>query len=186
MYLNRLTEILDYLFGLRPKPAPCPVPKSTSSRRLFVVAAILLSTRAAEASVDIYGDVMPADDQFTLNIIEALPSAGNKVEPFAPVDAQTLWEGYYDPVNNTNINANVFVGVRASGTLQISQVPIRDMNLVIGDSIPTGQGQGITQNDGTVFITGFGSLFNNDPYKVPSAIIVPHPNFSSKNPRLTA
>jgi T5SS/PEP-CTERM-associated repeat protein len=184
MYLNRLTAILSYFFGRRRKLALCPVPKRASLRCLFIVAAILLSYGAVEASVLVTGDVTPSDNPFTLSVIEGLPSAGNKVDPFAtPTPAeqnQTLFEGINDATNNTNINTDIFVGKTGSGILQISQVELRDMNLVIGDS-GTVQG-GVTRfGDGTVYITGMGALFNNDPYLLPPGL---PSNFRSKNRRL--
>src|SRR3954452_15804457 len=183
MYLNRFTAILVFLFGRRRKLALCPICTSERLKYLFVVTALLLSSRAAEASVLVTGDVTPSDNPFT-SPSEALPSAGNKVDPFAtpnpPEQNQTLFEGINDATNNTNINTDIFVGRTGSGILQISQVELRDMNLVIGDS---GTISGVTrQGDGTVYITGMGSLFNNDPYLLPPGL---PSNFSSKNPRLS-
>jgi T5SS/PEP-CTERM-associated repeat protein len=184
MYLNRVTEILGRLFGRRRKLVLCPVPRSASARFLLV-ATMLLSAHAAEASVLISGDVTPSDNPFTLPI-ESLPSAGNKFDAFAtPAPAeqnQTLWEGINDAANNTNINTDVFVGKTGSGVLQISQVELRDMNLVIGDSGTTPLSAGVTRyGDGTVYITGSGSLFNSDPYLLPPNFPT---NFRSKNRRL--
>ncbi len=190
MYLNRIAKLLGSLLGLRRQPAYCPVPRSKSLRCLLL-AAVALSGRGVEASVLVSGDVTPSDNPFTLNINEGLPSAGNKIDPFADPDpliapsVQTLWEGIYDPVNDTNINKNIIVGKTATGILQISQVELRDMNLVIGDSAaPPNGGTGPLQYGiGTVYITGMGSLFNNDPYRLPPGLPA---NFSSKNPRLSA
>src|ERR1700760_3122564 len=109
MYPNRFTAIIDFLFGRRRKLALCQIRKSKQMKCLFVVAALLLSARAAEASVLVAGDVTPSDNQFTA-AIESLPSAGNKVDPFADPNpaiaptVQTLWEGIQDQANNTNIN----------------------------------------------------------------------------------
>jgi hypothetical protein len=184
MYLNRFTAILVFLFGRRRRLALCPICTSERLKYLFVVTALLLSSRAAEASVLVTGDVTPSDNPFT-SPSEALPSAGNKVDPFAtpnpPEQNQTLFEGINDATNNTNINTDIFVGRTGSGILQISQVELRDMNLVIGSS-GTVSGGVTRTGDGTVYITGLGALFNNDPYILPPGLPA---NFSSKKPRLT-
>ena len=93
---------------------------------------------------------------------------------------QINWEGIPDLVNNININTNVLVGIGSSGILQIVQVEVRNMNMVIGDSKQLGPNQTLYGN-GTVYITGMGSLFNNDPYLVPNYL---PSNFRSKVPRI--
>ena len=183
MYLNRFGVFFRYLFGRRLKLALCPVRAGKYVRCGLVVAAAL-SARMASASVLVSGDVTPSDNPFTLNVNEGLPKDGNKTDPFQvdqpPEQNQTFWEGINDPVNNTNINVNVIVGKTGIGVLQISQVELRDMNLTIGDS--TTQGNGSTQiGTGTVYITGMGSLFNNNPNIVPPGLPA---NFRSKHPRL--
>ena len=189
MFLNRIAELLRSLLGFRRQPAYCPVRKNKTLRCLLVVLSVV-AARSADASVLVSGDVSPSDNPFTFNINEGLPSAGNKIDPFADPDpaiaptVQTLWEGIYDAVNNTNINKNIIVGKTSTGILQISQVELRDMNLVIGDSAaPTNGATGPLQYGiGTVYITGMGSLFNNDPYRLPPGLPA---NFRSKNQRLT-
>jgi T5SS/PEP-CTERM-associated repeat protein len=170
MYLNRFAAILDFLLGRRRKLALCPIRTRERMKCVFVVAALLLSARAAEATVLINGDVTP--------------SAGNFADPSVdpnPVTAaanQVTWEGILDVAANTNVNTDVYVGRTASGILQISQVELRDMNLVIGDSVKAGT---LTQvGNGTVYITGLGSLFNNDPNRNPPNLPA---NFKSKQPR---
>jgi hypothetical protein len=180
MYLNRLTAILCSLFGLRRKRSLCPV-CARALRSVFVIAAVLLSARAAQATVLIAGDVTPADNLFSAPN-EGLPSAGNKVDASVPVNQQVLWEGVNDVARNQNINTDVFVGRTGAGILQISQVELRDMNLVVGDSISAGANQPTLIGDGTVYITGMGSLFNNDPYRLPPNL---PSSFSSVNPRLS-
>ena len=59
MYLNRIIAILGFLFGRRRKRALCPIPVSERLRCLFVAAAVLLSARAAEASVLIPATLRP-------------------------------------------------------------------------------------------------------------------------------
>jgi len=184
MYLNRLAAILRALLFRRPRLALCPIRSSTRVRSLLIVAVMLLATRGVNASVLVSGDVTPSDNPFT-TAIESLPSAGNKVDPFAtptpPEQNQTLWEGINDATNNTNINTDVLVGITGTGILQISQVELRDMNLLIGDSGTVAGGQFPRFGDGTVYITGMGSLFNNDPYLLPPGLPA---NFRSKNQRI--
>ncbi len=185
MYLIRLSAILDSLFYRRRGLVLCPARRIACLRYALIVAAVLLSTRAVEASVLIAGDVTPTDNPFTL-AVEALPTQGNRADPFADPDpliaptVQVLWEGIFDAANNTNINTDIFVGRTGSGILQISQVELRDMNLVIGDSGTVASGV-TRKGDGTVYITGMGSLFNNDPYLLPPGL---PSNFRSKNRRL--
>src|SRR5262249_93326 len=122
MYLNRLTAIIDFLFGRHRKLALCPIRRSERMNYLLIVAALLLTVRAAEPTVLINGDVTPSDNLFTLPN-EALPSAGNFADPSIdpnPVVAaanQVTWEGIQDIANNTNINTDVYVGRSASGIL---------------------------------------------------------------------
>src|SRR5262245_59197361 len=56
-----------------------PWPRSFARR--FVIASLLLGlmASASRAGVSFVGDVLPADDRFTLNTYEGLPLAGNKV-----------------------------------------------------------------------------------------------------------
>ncbi len=184
MYLNRIIAILKHLFGRGYKPALCPIRVRRYARCLLFVAATLYAQISA-ASVLVTGDVTPSDNPFTLTIDEGLPKDGNKPDPFAtpspPEENQTFFEGIRDDVNDTNININITVGKTSTGILQISQVELRDMDLIIGDS---GMVTGLAETQygtGTVFITGFGSLYNNNPYLLPAGLPA---NFKSKNPRL--
>lgn len=183
-FLNRLAAVSGGMLFHEGSLVPCPVCPSTTIRCLFIAAVLLLSTRSSKADIGIAGDVTPVDDRFTTSN-EGLPAAGNSPDQFSPVNAQPFWEGYFDSVANTNVNVDIVVGRRATGILQITQVELRDMNLVIGDSAAVGENTA-QQNTGTVYITGAGSLFNNDPYRIPSGIIIPHPNFQSIVPRIGA
>jgi T5SS/PEP-CTERM-associated repeat protein len=185
MYLNSFHAMIERLFArFRRRRAVCPVVVRTAVRCL-VICAVLQSARSASASVLTADDVWPKDDPFT-TFKEELPKEGNAPDPTATpapaVTNQITWEGIPDFVNNINYNTNVFVGVSGSGTLQIVQVELRDMNLVIGDSKSIGPNQTL-YGTGVVYITGMGSLFNNDPYLIPNYL---PSNISSKVPRLGA
>ncbi|MCI0491971.1 MAG: hypothetical protein L0Z07_03425 [Planctomycetes bacterium] len=136
----------------------------------------------ASASVLSSGNVIPLDNPFTLNFNEGLPIDGNFVNPFEAPDQQTFFEGIHDesdPLNPTNVNMDIIVGQTSIGQVLISgESALRFNTLVIGDSGVVG---GVTRfGTGIVRVTGFGSLFNNDPTILPTNLPA---NFSSKNPR---
>src|SRR5436305_6026874 len=198
MFLNRLRASLRLLFGRRRIFALCPARVRFSHLAIMVVSMLLLA-RTAAASVLATGDYSPADNPFTTSVNEGIPTDGNFVNPFelpgtGGVVYQTFFEGRHsdgantaDPADDTNINFNVFVGRTSSGSLLISgESALRDQDLVIGD---TGTLNGQTRvGPGVVRITGFGSLYNNDPNILPAevqAAIAAGLNFHSVNPRST-
>lgn len=169
MYLDSFYAIIKRFIGrFRRRPAVCPVRVRTVAG-LIVVCAVLQSGRAAYASVLEADDVWPKNNPFTA-FNEDLPKEGNAPDASFLVNQQVNWEGIPDlsnPASPTNINTNVLVGITSSGILQIVQVELRQMNMVIGDSKTIGPNQTLF-GTGTVYITGMGSLFNNDPYLIPN------------------
>jgi PEP-CTERM motif len=155
----------------------------------LVLSAIVLCVgiRQAEASVLTNGNVLPADNPFTPDVDEGIPIDGNFIDTTVAADQQVTFEGRVDtkgntdPTDDTNVNFDVIVGQTSAGVLLISgESALRDENLIIGDSgIIPGAG-GTRQGTGVVRITGFGSLYNNDPAIIPPGL--PN-NFSSVNPR---
>jgi T5SS/PEP-CTERM-associated repeat protein len=145
-------------------------------RALLAGLALLIAAapQSALASVLASGDVVPADDPFTVGLNEGLPIDGNFINPFEPVDGQTFYEGIHndgsdplDPTDDENENFDVFVGRSSFGVLLISgESALRFMNLVIGDEAELLNGQ-LRKGTGVVRITGFGSLYNNNPDILP-------------------
>ncbi|HVT30664.1 MAG TPA: dockerin type I domain-containing protein, partial [Lacipirellulaceae bacterium] len=122
---------------------------------------------------------------------EGIPSDGNTIDSFESQTHQTFFEGRHtdgadpnDPADDTNVNFNVMVGTTSYGSLLISgESALRDENLYIG-----GQGtiNGTTRfGTGIVRITGFGSLYNNDPNILPAEVQNIPGGFSSQTPRPT-
>ena len=192
MSFHRLISVIRRLLGRERVLARCPV-ASARQRKPCCWLLCLLGRRAlASASVLVSGDVTPSDNPFTLNINEGLPSDGNFVNPFEAEDEQTFFEGRHldnnvaDPLDDTNVNIpDIIVGQSAYGTLLISgESALRDQTLTIGGSGPrttSGGGGGIIRaGTGVMRITGFGSLYNNDPTIIPPGLPA---NFSSKTPR---
>lgn len=155
-------------------------------RRFGAVASSALALMAflpsAQAVVQVTGNVwlspdatgptytVYADDPFTTTINEGIPTNGNRIDPFRPVDAQIEFEGR--PILNgpgtgddTNENFDVIVGRTSSGEMIINQSQLRDQNLIIGDQATIGSV--IKRGSGVVRIEGFGSLYNNDPTIIP-------------------
>jgi T5SS/PEP-CTERM-associated repeat protein len=185
MHFHRLFNIIRRLLGRERALARCPV---ASRRRLQVVLFLfaLTASHSASASVLVTGDVTPADNPFTTGVNEGLPTDGNFINPFEAVDRQTYFEGRHldnnvaDLLDDTNVNiAEIIVGKSASGTLLISgESALRDQDLIIGDQ---GMRGGIMRvGTGVVRITGFGSLYNNDPNIIPPGL---PGNFASQTPR---
>jgi hypothetical protein len=146
-----------------------------------------MSARLALAGVAQTGDVFPADNPFTLDVDEGIPD-GNSINIFEAVGHQTFFEGRHtdganlaDPADDTNVNFDITVGKTSSGTLLISgESALRDQNLIIGDKALLGS---VTRlGSGVVRITGFGSLYNNDPLILP-AEVQGVAGFKSQNPR---
>src|SRR3972149_3332605 len=141
--------------------------------------ALGMLTRPAQAVVQVTGNVwifntttmiLEADDPFTTTVNEGIPTNGNRIDPFRPVDAQIEFEG--KPVLNgpgtgddANENFDVIVGLTSSGELIINQSQLRDQDLIIGDQAMIGST--IKRGSGVVRIEGFGSLYNNDPSIIP-------------------
>ena len=112
----------------------------------------------ASASVFTNGDVIPADDPTTL-ANEGLPVDGNFIDPFA-LDPFEFFEGTED----------ILVGQTAFGVLLISgESALRYQNLIIGD-VGLSPNMQLRRGTGVVRITGFGSLFNNDPFIFPPGL----------------
>ncbi len=175
-----------------------------SARYILAVAALLSSFTLGPhvlASVLSTGNVLPADNPFSPNVNEGLPTDGNFINPFElpqfpPVPTglpyQTYFEGRHsdgaDPnsqADDTNINFDVQVGVSSFGSLLISgESALRDQNLIIGDSTTVAN---VTRyGTGVVRITGYGSLYNNDPTILPAQAeqaIADGLNFHSVVPR---
>ncbi|HEY3392477.1 MAG TPA: dockerin type I domain-containing protein [Lacipirellulaceae bacterium] len=152
-----------------------------------IVLLLLTAPKSAPGSVFVSGDVEPADNPFTAPD-EGLPLNGNRVEEFEPVGEQTFFEGIHldnDPddfLDDENLNRDIYVGRRAFGVLLISgDSELRFMNLIIGDEEEVPSTGLVRKGTGVVRITGFGSLFNNDP-----DVFIPGlpSNFSSVNPRI--
>lgn len=155
-------------------------------RQIVALAAILGTFTLApivSASVLSTGNVLPADNPFSPNVNEGLPTDGNFINPFElpqfpPVPSglpyQTYFEGRHsdgadpnDQADDTNINFDVQVGVSSFGSLLISgESSLRDQNLIIGDI--TTVGNTTRYGTGVVRITGYGSLYNNDPTILPA------------------
>ncbi len=187
MYLQKFFAFIRRWLGRERVLARCPI---VSRRRLPAVLFLVSISAAnlASAGVLISGDVTPADNPFTLDVNEGLPSDGNSVNPFEAADEQTYYEGRHvngpdnlvGTADDNNVNiADIIVGQTAFGTLLISgESALRDQNLIIGDS---GMRNGVERyGTGVVRITSFGSLYNSDPSIIPPGL---PSNFSSKTPR---
>ena len=62
-----------------------------------VITAAMLSTRLAETSVAQSGSVTPADNPFTLNDYEGLPTSGNFIDPFElPGTGGVVYQTYFE------------------------------------------------------------------------------------------
>lgn len=155
---------------------------------LLVGLALAAGSRPAFGSVLTNGNVLPADNPFTLDVDEGIPVDGNFIDPTIAADQQVNFEGRLDtkgnidPTDDTNVNFDVIVGQTSFGVLLISgESALRDGNLIIGDSGQVGGASGpVRQGTGVVRITGFGSLYNNDPAIIPPGLPT---NFSSVAPR---
>ena len=185
MYRDALIVIWRRLFG-RPRALAYWPASLRIVARIAVVLLAIPTGQVALASVLVSGNVIPTNNPFT-PVDEGMPTDGNFVNPFELPDHQTYYEGRHDDAgpgtaDDFNVNFNIIVGQTSSGTLLISgESALRDMNLVIGDSGLLG-GQ-TRYGTGIVRITGFGSLFNNNPLIIPAGL---PSNFSSVNPRTTA
>ncbi len=192
MSLHRFISIIRRVFGRERALVRCAV---SIRRRLPVVLFVFLLfsvARLASASILVSGDVTPTDNPFTTAINEGLPSDGNFVNPFEDPDKQTYFEGRHldnnvaDLTDDTNENIDeIIVGQSSYGVLLISgESALRDQALTIGASGtrgPSGSGSGqVYAGTGVVRITGFGSLYNNDPSIIPPGLPT---NFSSQTPR---
>ncbi len=185
MHLHRIFDFIRRLLGRERALARCPVAPRRRIQAVLLLAS-LSAARLASASVLVTGDVTPADDPFTLLVNEGLPGSGNSVNPFEAPDHQTFYEGRHIdagtgiPADDTNVNIpEIIVGQSAFGTLLIDgESALRDEDLIIGDM---GMRGGVMRTGtGVVRITGFGSLYNNDPNIIPPGLPA---NFSSQTPR---
>lgn len=188
MHLHRLIAIIRRLLGRERAYARCPASTRRCGRLLAYMLCTMLVSRFAAASVLVTGDVTPADNPFTTGINEGLPPDGNFINPFEDPDKQTYFEGRHldnvisDLTDDTNQLINpISVGNSAFGALLISgESALRDGDLIIGTN---GLRGGINRaGTGIVRITGFGSLYNNDPTIIPPGLPA---NFASKTPRPT-
>src|SRR5262249_4931404 len=145
---------------------------------LLALIALLICSRQVVASVLTNGNVLPADNPFTLDVDEGIPIDGNFIDPTVAADQQVTFEGRVDtkgnadPTDDTNVNFDVIVGQTSYGVLLISgESALRDGNLIIGDMGHVGGPSGpIRQGTGVVRITGFGSVYNNDPAIIPTGL----------------
>ena len=185
MYLNRVMAFFSYLFRQR-RLALCPA-RVRAKLRLLFLCIIVASARDAIAGVAQTGDVFPADNPFTLDVDEGIPD-GNTINVFEAANHQTFFEGRHtdganlaDPADDTNVNFDITVGRSSFGTLLISgESALRDEDLFIGDQFLVGSQ--MRKGTGVVRITGFGSLYNNDPNILPSEV-ANVPGFASQTPR---
>ena len=180
MYANRLIDFLRNLFGMRRRPALQPV-RVRLLLGVALIPAALMVTQTAMAGVLATGNYSPRDNIFTpLPNNEGIPLDGNFVNPDelpqtvpAPPPARP-WQTYYEGRHvdgitddlDSNINFDILVGITSSGALLISdEAALRDQDLIIGSSGTVGSGQAAQTRFGTgvVRVTGFGSVYNNDP-----------------------
>lgn len=128
----------------------------------FAIVAMPLA-RSASAGVLQTGNVVPTDDPFTIDVFEGLPPSGNDINPFEPPNANDQTQ--FELLIGTE-DAEIIVGETSYGAVQIDGgSAIRSENLVIGAS---GDRNGTTRfGTGVMRITGFGSLYNNDPTILP-------------------
>lgn len=159
--------------------------QANSTRGAMIIAAVFVLAlgfcgERAQAAVLANGNVLPADDPFTFGIDEGIPIDGNFIDPFSDPSEQVFFEGRPSEDLSTNENFDIIVGETSFGTLLISgESALRDMNLIIGDmgELPNGQTR---RGTGVMRITGFGSLYNNDPNIIPPGLPM---DFSSVAPR---
>ena len=194
MHLHRLIAFIRRILGREQALARCPVASQRRIGLLLVVGIALCAAPPSFASVLVTGDVTPADNPFPNpfpngpNENEGLPPDGNFINPFEAPDEQTFFEGRHvdnvlaDLTDDDNVLIDeIVVGETAFGTLLISgESALRDGHLTIGASGLRTGGTFIRAGTGVVRITGFGSLYNNDPTIIPPGL---PPNFSSKTPR---
>jgi len=187
MHLHRLIDFIDRLLGRKRAYARCVVRKRHGRKLILITCAMLLPSMAS-ASVLVTGDVTPADNPFTTAINEGLPPDGNFINPFEDPDKQTYFEGRHVDNNisdltddNNVLIPEIIVGKSAFGALLISgESALRDGNLLIGTSGTRTGSSVVRAGTGVVRITGFGSLYNNDPTIIPPGLPA---NFKSKTPR---
>jgi T5SS/PEP-CTERM-associated repeat protein len=188
------------------QPAPSDVVPLFSRRRIaakwwgvvMLAAAVLTAgARLASASVLTNGSVSPSDNPFTPDIDEGISVDGNFIDTTVAADKQVTFEGRVDtlgtpdPADDTNTNFDIIVGVNSYGVLLISgESALRDQTLIIGGPVPAGgtvppSADQTHRGVGVVRITGFGSVYNNDPtLYLPASMPPGFPaNFSSINPR---
>jgi T5SS/PEP-CTERM-associated repeat protein len=178
MLYRQLIAIIVRLLHPRAALAPCRVVVRKSLPCVVCLLA-LCGARDALATVAYTGVVYPVDNPFDTRGVTGIPKDGNDFFLFEDENHQTYYEGYHFdpntpgiPGDDTNINFNVIVGAGALGTLQITEVALRDMNLVIGDigraeysgSPNFSYNPGLVDRVGTgvVRITGLGAVYNND------------------------
>ena len=136
------------------------------------------------ASVFSNGNVILLDDVGVPISNATLPVDGNFIDLFVPdPPGQIFYEGIVDimnaanPFDDTNRNVGVLVGQTSFGVVLVSgESALRDLDLIIGDigTLPNGQ---MRRGTGVVRITGFGSVFNNDPNIFPLGLTSsPSPN----------
>jgi hypothetical protein len=166
-----------------------PIRQLTRAAMLFSVIVLVgsLAIDRAVASVLVNGNVVPSDNPFTpLN--EGLPD-GNFINPFetgpdplnpvysAVLQSQFEFIGLRDEDGNLDvplpivpgIGPSIIVGRTSFGVVLIDgESAIRSENLVIGDEgIINGGSSQPVKGTGVVRITGFGSLYNNNPFLLP-------------------
>ena len=173
MLYRQLIAIVVRLFNPRRALAPCRV-VVRKSVPCIVCVLVLSAARLSFATTAYTGVVTPVDNPFDNRGVTGIPRDGNDFFLFENENHQTFYEGYHQDngptagddtpgitADDTNINFNIFVGQGAPGTLQITEVALRDMNLVIGDFGTTAPF--LTRpGSGTVRITGLGAVFNSD------------------------
>lgn len=148
-----------------------------SARVATLILVVGLMAQTAAATVLVNGNVRPSDNPFTINANEGIPVDGNFINPFEPATAagQTQFEftggrnamGNIIPLPQVDGVGAVIVGETSFGVMLISgESALRSETLIVGTSGELSSGQ-IRGGTGVVRITGFGSLYNNDPFILP-------------------
>lgn len=131
--------------------------------------ALILAGRA-DGGVLQTGSVVPADNPFT-EVVEGLPPNGTFINPFEgdPDNPQASDQSQFELLPG-NEDGAIIVGETSFGAVQIDGgSEIRSENLIIGAS---GERGGFTRfGTGVMRITGFGSLYNNDPTILPYGLV---------------
>ncbi len=183
-----------YRLWLRGAAAGAECLAARGSWSYLLIAVILLGLAPnASANISVTGSVVPIDNPFTAhdpNVPyfgnEGLPPDGSVLDPSLAVDPnnpkateQPQFEfvgGYTPPPTGSPpgtsgtliplLNNEIVVGQKSLGAVLIQAgTQLRSETLIIGDSVT--KDQVTSRGTGIVRITGFGSLYNNDPTILP-------------------